>query len=236
MPSNDVKQKKSSTAKPRYHAFMTYATIEQINKVIYNHQSSIVSYAYICHDQDKTDIHHHLIVRTYDGWSSAQILKWFSFIKLETNQNTFVEELGDLKAFALYLTHKDAKSIEQGKHPYDKSLIRDFGLISNDVSHESYDDTYEIVLAMMGGMRTRDLVRRYGKKFIYHYSQFEAVKEAIMREDYYEDERKRPERERLPYGWRRNESYDAPDYACVKTPTDAKPIPLDNIDIDDVLK
>lgn len=233
MPSNDVKQKKS--AKPRYHAFMTYASIEQINKVIYNHQSSIVSYAYICHDADATDTHYHLIIRTYDGWSPAQILKWFSFIKLESNQNTFVEELGDLKAFALYLTHKDAKSIEQGKHQYDKSLIKDFGLISTDTIHESYDDTYEIVLAMQAGMHTRELVRRYGKKFIFHYSQFVAVKEAIERDDYYMLERLRPERERLPYGWRKVDSCDAPEYASKKVLDDAKPIPLDNINIDEPL-
>ena len=218
MPSNDVKQKKSSTSRPRYHAFMTYATIEQINRVIYDHQSSIVSYAYICHDQDETDTHYHLIVRTYDGWSSSQILKWFSFVKKETEQNTFVEELGDLKAFATYLTHTDAKSIEQGKHPYDKSLIKDFGLLSTDTTHESYDDTYEIVLAMMAGMRTRDLVRRYGKKFIYHFSQFIAVKEAIDAED-------------------RMERYIADDLRTKQESLQKQPpIPLDNIDIDDVLK
>ena len=213
MPPNDVKQKKTSTSKPRYHAFMTYATLEQINKVIYNHLSSIVSYAYICHDADATDTHYHLIIRTYDGWSPAQILKWFSFVKMETDQNTFVEELGDLKAFALYLTHKDAKSIEQGKHPYDKSLIKDFGLISTDTTHESYDDTYEIVLAMMAGMRTRDLVRRYGKKFIYHYSQFMAVKEAMQQDEWLEQSRLSDIRQ----GYK-NENL--------------KPIPLDQVDLD----
>lgn len=217
MPSNDVKQKKPTTSRPRYHAFMTYATIEQINRVIYDHQSSIVSYAYICHDQDQTDIHYHLIIRTYDGWSPAQINKWFSFVKLETGQNTFNEELGDLKAFELYLTHKDAKSVEQGKHQYDKSLIKDFGLLSTSTVHESYDDTYEIVLAMMAGMRTRDLVRRYGKKFIYHFSQFTAVKEAIDSEDRLE----------LAYTQARR---------AQSSQENLKPIPLDNIDIDDVLK
>lgn len=218
MPSNDVKQKKSSSKKSRYHAFMTYATIDQINRVIYDHQTSIVSYAYICHDGDQTERHYHLIIRTYDAWSPSQILKWFAFVKLETDQNTFVEELGDLKAFALYLTHKDAKSVEAGKHPYDKSLIKDFGLLSNDTTHESYDDTYEIVLAMMAGMRTRDLVRRYGKKFIYHYSQFVAVKDAIDDDD-------------------RMERAIAADFRSKQEALQKQPpIPLDNIDIDDVLK
>lgn len=236
MPSNDVKEKKPSTAKTRYHSFMTYATLEQINKVIFNHQSSIVSYCYICHDQDETTPHYHLVIRTYDAWSPAQINKWFAFVKMETEQNTFNEAVKDLDALETYLTHTDAESVKQGKHPYDRALIKDFGLLSTSTCHKSYDDTYEIMLAMQAGMNTRELVRRYGKKFLYHYSQFVAVNEAIVREDYYERERQRPEREQLPFGWPRYETYNAPEYACVKVPADAKPIPVDNIDIEEVLK
>lgn len=218
MPSNDVKEKKPSTAKTRYHSFMTYATLEQINKVIYNHQSSIVSYCYICHDQDQTDVHYHLVIRTYDAWSPAQINKWFAFIKMETEQNTFNEPVADLAALETYLTHTDAESVKQDKHPYDRALIKDFGLLSTSTCHKSYDDTYEIMLAMQAGMNTRELVRRYGKKFLYHYSQFVAVKEAIHNEDMWERHRSADER--------------AKQEALQKQP----PIPLDNIDIDDVLK
>ena len=218
MPSNDVKQKKPSTAKTRYHSFMTYATLEQINKVIYNHQSSIVSYCYILHDKDPTDIHYHLVIRTYDAWSPAQINKWFAFVKLETDQNTFNEAVKDLASLEAYLTHSDADSVEKGKHQYDRSEIKDFGLLSTSTCHNSYDDTYEIMLAMQAGMGTRELVRRYGKKFLYHYSQFVAVREAIDSEDRME----------------RAIAYDArmKQEALQKQP----PIPLDNIDIDEVMK
>lgn len=220
MPSDDVKEKKPSTAKTRYHSFMTYATLEQINKVIYNHQSSIVSYCYICHDQDETAPHYHLVIRTYDAWSPAQINKWFAFIKMETEQNTFNEAVKDLASLEAYLTHSDADSVEKGKHQYDRSQIKDFGLLSTSTCHKSYDDTYEIMFAMQAGMNTRELVRRYGKKFLYHYSQFVAVNEAIDREDAIA------------------RKYDAPDYAKphVYDQTKLKPIPLDNIDIDEVLK
>lgn len=220
MPSNDVKEKKPSTAKTRYHSFMTYATLEQIHKVIYNHQSSIVSYAYIYHDRDETSPHYHLLIRTYDAWSAFQINKWFSFVKNETGQNTMCKPVGDLSALHTYLTHEDADSVAEGKAIYDRSLIKDFGLLANDTTHKSYDDTYEIMLAMQAGMNTRELVRRYGKKFLYHYSQFVAVNEAIDREDAIA------------------RTYDAPDYAKphVYDQTKLKPIPLDNVNIDEVLK
>ena len=218
MPSNDVKEKKPSTAKTRYHSFMTYATLEQINKVIYNHQSSIVSYCYICHDQDETTPHYHLVIRTYDAWSPAQINKWFAFVKMETEQNTFNEAVKDLDALETYLTHTDAESVKQGKHPYDRALIKDFGLLSTSTCHKSYDDTYEIMLAMQAGMNTRELVRRYGKKFLYHYSQFVAVNEAIDREEAIA------------------KMYNSPDYVkpYVYDQTKLKPIPLDNVNIDEV--
>ena len=74
------------------------------------------------------------------------------------------------------------------------------------------------MLAMQAGMNTRELVRRYGKKFLYHYSQFVAVNEAINQEDMME-------RARLHDALARQE-------ALQKQP----PIPLDNIDIDEVLK
>lgn len=220
MPSNDVKEKKPSTAKTRYHSFMTYATLEQINKVIYNHQSSIVSYCYICHDQDETIPHYHLVIRTYDAWSPAQINKWFAFVKMETEQNTFNEAVKDLDALEMYLTHSDAESVKHGKHPYDRALIKDFGLLSASTCHKSYDDTYEIMLAMQAGMNTRELVRRYGKKFLYHYSQYVAVNEAIVREEAIA------------------KMYNSPDYVkpYVFDQTKLKPIPLDNVYIDDVLK
>ena len=218
MPSNTDKPKKSSTAKTRYHSFMTYASIEQINKVIYNHQSSIVSYCYILHDKDPTDVHHHLVIRTYDAWSPAQINKWFAFVKLETGQNTFNEAVKDLASLEAYLTHSDADSVEKGKHQYDRSEIKDFGLLSTSTTHKSYDDTYEIMLAMQAGMNTRELVRRYGKKFLYHYSQFVAVRDAIDAED-------------------RMELAIASDLRARQSALQKQPsIPLDNIDIDEVLK
>ena len=217
MPSDDV-SKKTSTARTRYHAFVTYASLEQINRVIYDHLNSIVSYCYICHDNDATDIHYHLIIRTYDAWSISQIAKWFSFVKMESGQNTFNERVGDLSALEAYLTHSDAESVKQGKHRYDSSLIKDFGLLSASTRREAYDDTYEIVLAMQAGMRTRELVRRYGKKFLYHYSQYIAVRDAIEYED------------RVQAVIARDAL--AKEEALQKLP----PIPLDNISIEEILK
>lgn len=222
----------------RMHSFVTYANETQVHSVIKSHQNSIRSFAYIIHDKDKNDLHIHLLVRTYDAWTPKQICKWFNGLTDNDgrNVNTFDEPIGDLMALHTYIQHKDEESIQNGKAQYDASLIKDFGLFAELTEKDSYDDTYEIINSMIKGIGTRALVRRYGKKFIYHYSQFIAVKEAIEREDYYEYERTRPTNEQLPYGWRRE--YNAPDHAINKNliPDNQKPIPLDNISLDDILK
>lgn len=228
----------NSTKAVRMHSFVTYANEAQVHSVIKSHQNSIRSFAYIVHDKDKNDLHIHLLVRTYDAWTPKQICKWFNGItdKEGRNVNTFDEPIGDLMALRTYIQHKDDESIQKGKAQYDASLIKDFGLFAELTEKDSYDDTYEIINSMIKGIGTRALVRRYGKKFIYHYSQFMAVKEAIEREDYYEYERTKPVNEQLPYGWRRE--YNAPDYAINKNPIPdtQKSIPLDNLSLDDLLK
>lgn len=199
----------------RWHSLITYADESDIQGVIYKHSTSIRAYAYIHHNRDNTEPHYHLVIRTYDAWSPKQLLKWFDNLKITKNINTLYEPLGDVGAFKLYLQHKDIESIEAGKAQYDISEIKDFGLFSEYTEKDSYDGTFEIINAMLQGVPTRTLVRRYGKQLIYHYSQFLAVKEQIQEEDRY------------------NEIYNSKPYEkpIVYDQTKLKPIPLDQVEL-----
>ena len=181
-----AKEKRAPSA-VRLHSLITYAEEKDIQNVIFNHSSSIRSYAYIHHSRDITEPHFHLVIRTYDAWSQTQLLKWFDNLKITKNINTLYQQGGDIGGLKTYLQHKDLKSIQEGKEQYELEEIKDFGLFSEYTEKDSYDGTYEIINAMLQGVPTRTLVRRYGKQLIYHYSQFVAVKEAIEQEDHLEE-------------------------------------------------
>lgn len=174
---------KPSTKRTRVFSIVTYVSKVDIQDVIYSHSRSLRSFAYILHDQDEAEPHFHLLLRTYDAWSSTQIAKWFDKYKLKDNNNTFVEPATDLHALQEYITHSDYKSIQEGKHQYSLDDVVDGGLFDMIEKKDAYDGTFEIVNAMLQGVPTRQLVRRYGKQLIYHYSQFCAIVEAINSED-----------------------------------------------------
>jgi hypothetical protein len=180
--SEKKQRKKEKVRKDRFFTFMTYADEKDIHTTIVKHSSSIRAFAYIYHNRDENVPHYHLIVRTYSTWTEAQILKWFDWIKLKRNQNTFVQILDNSIGMNEYLTHGDMPSILAGKEPYSRDEIKDFGLWDIVDKKDSYDETYEIVRSLMAGMSERDLIRRYGKNYLYHRNSYHEAADTI----YYE--------------------------------------------------
>lgn len=210
----------SSSKKTRAFSLMTYCNKKQIAEVLGSHNSSIRAYAYILHDQDETTSHYHVVFRTFDAWSIPQIEKWWKGFTDEKGQaiNTFVQQATDLHALKEYLTHSDAESRAAGKHLYDPTDIISVGLFDLVSKKDAVDDTLEIVDHMVNGASTRWLIRRYGKAFVYHFSQFCAVREAIESE----------------FRMELAKAYDA--QIEKERLSQQPPIPLDNINIEEVLK
>lgn len=175
--------KKPSNKRTRAFSIITYVGEKNIQKVLMAHSRSVRAFAYILHDQDESTPHHHLLIKTYDAWTATQINKWFEGLKYEINENTLTEPATDLHALRDYLTHSDYKSRSEGKHLYQKTDIVDGGLFDMIDKKDSYDETYEILNQVIIGTGTRELVRKYGKNYLFHIQQFDLAAERVLHED-----------------------------------------------------
>jgi hypothetical protein len=174
---NSQKVARNSLKKVRNFSIMTYLKESQLSKVMKAHIKSVRAYAYIYHDKDDAEPHIHLIMRTYSSWSCTQLAKWFEGYKDKKGErvNTFVEVAHDLVALKDYMTHSDEESKEKGKHQYNESEIHDFGMWDMIPRNDSYDSSYEILNKVMSGYSYRQLVREYGREFLYHWEKYADV-------------------------------------------------------------
>ena len=67
--------------KKKYKQKATYATEKQIQRIVCDHAKSIRALCYIHHDQDESEPHYHILMRTHSNWTTTQITKWFADLK-----------------------------------------------------------------------------------------------------------------------------------------------------------
>ena len=159
-----------SGKRTRFFSLTTYASEKQIQNVVRDHIRSIRAFCYILHDQDEAETHHHILMRTHSAWTPTQVSKWFSALmdKEKKPINTFCEIANDMDALKEYILHADVKSREEGKHLYAKEDIKDFGMCDLSERKDCYDNSYEILTKVLANANPRDLVRYYGRDFLYH--------------------------------------------------------------------
>lgn len=160
--------------KTRYFSLITYANEKQIQKILGKHIKSIRACSYIYHDVDEAEPHHHILIRTHATWTSKQIARWFELLKDKNKEyiNTFCEVANDMEAMKVYILHADKESRLAGKHLYSPEDIKDFGYCDLSEKKNGYDSSYEILNRVLMGANPRDLVRFYGRDFLYHMSQY----------------------------------------------------------------
>lgn len=168
--------------KSRFFSLTTYATDKQIQKVVGDHISSLRALCYILHDKDESEPHHHILMRTHSTWTAQQVGKWFADLKDKEKKpvNTFCETANDMEALKMYIIHADRESIENGKHQYSMDDIKDFGFCDLSEKKDSYDSSYEILLKVLAGANPRDLVRYYGRDYLYHLNAYHECAERIQ--------------------------------------------------------
>lgn len=151
------------TSKARFFGIVTYLSdTERIVRMIQKKQTSIRAYAIMKHDQDEADPHCHIVLRTHSALTCAQVCNWFK--DDETGQNAFAEFVHDRAGIIDYLTHEN----DPDKHHYSKADIVDGGIDDLLPKGNTDDLTYEILDLLMNGTAIKDLVRMYGKDFLYH--------------------------------------------------------------------
>ena len=167
--SNENKSPKAGK-KVRFFSLTTYANEKQIQRVICDHAKSIRALCYIHHDKDESEPHYHILMRTHATWSTVQITKWFADLKDKEKKpiNTFCEIANDMYALKRYIIHDTEEARAEGKHQYTIEDIKDFGMCDLSERKDAYDSSYEILLKVLAGANPRELVRYYGRDYLYH--------------------------------------------------------------------
>lgn len=176
------KQKERNPPKERSCAELclsTYLPFDKIGAILNDKiaDGQVYQAFYILHDKDTNEQgipvepHTHIYVRLSRSRLPSQICNWFRGLD-EKGQvvNTFSEPVhSSVQDVRLYFTHRNRPD----KYQYPDSDIHDLGdaLTVN----EGVDDTYNIFCDLVAGLSIPDLVRKYGRDFVYHYSHWKAL-------------------------------------------------------------
>lgn len=172
-----------------------------INDILDKKLKNIKSYAFIYHDKDiyvndilddkneilhkKGDLkvpHFHIYLKLKSSRDSEEIKRWFMPKGLlDVNglpYNCLSQKVKSSVACIEYLTHKN----EPDKYQYSENDIISYN-IDCVLENDAIDNSIDIVEDMLSGFSTRELVKRYGRDFIYHYSSYSAIVAKIKYED-----------------------------------------------------
>lgn len=172
-----------------------------INDILDKKLKNIKSYAFIYHDKDiyfndilddKNEIihkkgdfkvpHFHIYLKLKSSRDSEEIKRWFMPKELIDENglpyNCLSQKVKSSVACIEYLTHKN----EPEKYQYSENDIISYN-IDSVLENDAIDNSIDIVEDMLSGFSTRELVKRYGRDFIYHYSSYSAIVAKIKYED-----------------------------------------------------
>lgn len=178
----------------RKFSLISYLNEEQIQKCLLSHGCQIRCYEYIYHDKDVFDDidekknpehksgtpkvpHYHILIVTFHQCTVSAIRKWFKgYVDSNGEITTTAQVMSDVYSMDEYITHDDKQSIARGKYRYPRSAVK-----SSDVNYfqakleSEYDNSTLIVEMLLRGVPIRQIVKMFGKDFIYHYSQIKQV-------------------------------------------------------------
>lgn len=185
------------------HFLVSYLpSLEDVQKVLDNKAKQIVSYAYIKHDKDfyiedvvdkdTGDIVHfkgelkpshiHIYLRLIHNRDSGEIRRWFESVD-ECGQkiNCLSKIVRDRVSCINYLIHNTKAS----KNKYQYSVA---DVVSYNVEHIDddmpVDNTYYVVEDMLKGVSRMELLKKYGRDFLYHYSSYVQFVKDLKCEEY----------------------------------------------------
>ena len=176
-------------------------SIDIINNILDKKLKNIKSYAFILHDKDiylndilddknvlihkKGDLkvpHFHIYLKLKSNRYADEIKRWFMPKELTDENglpyNCLSQKVKSSVACIEYLIHKN----EPEKYQYSENDVVSYN-IDSVLDNDSIDNSIDIVEDMLSGFSTRELVKRYGRDFIFHYSSYSAIVAKIKYED-----------------------------------------------------
>lgn len=168
---------------------VSYLPHDVIQNILDTKLKQIDKYAYILHDKDVYDKdvvndvgdvlhcvgevkapHTHIFLKLFESRDSGEIQRWFTREVDGVRQNCFLERVHNRIGCIAYLTHRTKKS--QHKYQYDLDLVKSFNLDGTELDGDCVDNSLDIIEDILNNVPLREMVRRYGKQFIYQYKAY----------------------------------------------------------------
>lgn len=167
-----------SEKRSRYFCLISYLSIDIILSCLKKNKN-IKHYACIVHDKDLDQqgnikiIHTHIVIHLYNAVTLRIVRQWFSgfYDDKGLEINTLGQYINSNYDILDYLIHKN----NQDKYQY--SLV---DIISDDLeamynNEILADNCYEIITMLLEKKKLLDIVKKYGKDFVYHYSCYKEI-------------------------------------------------------------
>lgn len=173
------------------HFLVSYLpTMEDVQKILDNKAKQIVSYAYIMHDKDfytddvidkdtgecihtKGEIkppHIHIYLRLVNNRDVGEIRRWFESVDSSGQKiNCLSRVVRDRVSCINYLTHNTKASKSKYQYSTDDVISYNVEHIDDDMP---CDSTFYIVEDMLKGIPKMELLKKYGRDFLYHYQNY----------------------------------------------------------------
>lgn len=193
---------KDTTKETKYVSISTYASEEEIRRIIEEKKEYIKGVSYIYHDKDESTPHTHIALELKRSRKGGQILRWFDGAKDRANPdtvaNTKAQEVISVSALHDYFTHSDPDSRQQGKHQYTENDIKCIEGISDAWSYvtawekaeeraeekeQKADETEQLLQDIIDHVPQREMCRRYGRDYMKNYQSYKNFASLVVLEE-----------------------------------------------------
>lgn len=175
---------------------VSYLPHDILQDILDTKLKQIDKYAYILHDKDVYDDdvvndcgdvlhvkgevkapHTHIYLKLFESRDSGEIQRWFTKEVEGVRVNCFLERVHNRVGALAYLTHRTKKSAH--KYQYPLEIVISFNLEGTELDGDCVDNSLDIIDDILNRVPLREMIRRYGKQFIYQYKAYMFMAEQL---------------------------------------------------------
>lgn len=166
----------------RNFSLVTYLSENQLNEVLQRKSEYIKAFSYCVHDMDKDkEKHTHIILLLNSPRYVSTVKNWFNgYVDDSGNTvNTLCQKCHNVTSAFDYLIHKDNPE----KYQYDPCLRITSDLQFFSETSDNEDVAKLALFDLLDGVPLREVAKRYGRDFIYHYGHIKDLLHDILCEE-----------------------------------------------------